>query len=375
MNAITDTNKPQDRNTNLDALRGIFALAVVFSHIALIRYYFGLSDDFLIPVISQLGKIGVTGFFVLSGFLITINLLKEKETDKPVGKKMGSFYLKRILRIWPLYYAVILASIFVFPHIDLLRFTLPPNIQDARALPGSHIYYYALLPQVPLAKSIVLPFAEPTWSIGVEEIFYLIIPVLFLFKKVKKDILIYIAIGFILLKYVLFYTIVDDPMAYPTTLFTLNMLNLCRFECILVGCFAGCMFFEGHKYLEKIGMVHFIAACVLLLLFTATIEYTTYQYYHFAAVFAIIILYAAKNPHTFLNNRVFAFIGKISFSLYMTHELAIVFWHNNAFFMEQAEITPFPWLYIVIPATAILLAFVAYNLIERPFLIIKNRLK
>jgi hypothetical protein len=59
----------------------------------------------------------------------------------------------------------------------------------------------------------------------------------------------------------------------------------------------------------------------------------------------------------------------------MTHELAIVFLHNNAAFMEQAEVTPFLFLYIIIPIAAIALAYVAYQLLERPFLVLKNQVK
>ena len=365
----------QQRNISLDSLRGIFAIMVVYSHIELIRSYFGLSEVFFIPIVSQLGRIGVTGFFVLSGFLITVNLLKTREKDGSAAGKLRGFYLKRLLRIWPLYYAVILLAIFVFPHVPALHFTVPAVLKDARTLPGSHIYYYILLPQVPLAQNTVLPFAEPTWSIGVEEIFYLVIPFFPLFMRVKKNAYLYVAALFIIIKYYLFYMTEDNPTAYPVASFLLNFFNLCRFECILIGCFIGYLYHEQNKYLEKLSILHFIAAFVLLFIFSAIIEYRSYQYYHFAAVFAVIILYAAKNRGTFLNNRVLAFVGKISFSLYMTHELAIVFLHNNSFFREQIDTTPFLALYIIIPLAAILLAFVVYNILERPFLILKERLK
>lgn len=378
MKPQTETTQPvvlQQRNKSLDALRGIFAIMVVYSHIELIRSYFGLSEVFFIPIVSQLGRIGVTGFFVLSGFLITINLLKAREKEGSAGGKLRSFYLKRILRIWPLYYAVVLLAIFVFPHVPALHFTIPAALQDARTMPGTRIYYYILLPQVPLAKNIVLPFAEPTWSIGVEEIFYLIIPFFPLFVNVKKNAYLYVAALFVIAKYYLYYMTVDNPAAYPVASFLLNFLNLCRFECILMGCFIGYLYYTQHKYVEKLGIGHFIAAFVLLFVFSAMVEYRSYQYYHFAAMFAIIILYAAKNANTFLNNRVLAFVGKISFSLYMTHELAVVFLHNNPFFREQIDTTPFLALYIIIPLAAILLAFVVYNILERPFLILKERLK
>src|SRR6185295_9036612 len=63
----------------------------------------------------QNGNLGVNFFFVLSGFLITFLLLNERDLNKKID--VGSFYLRRILRIWPLYFACVLFGFFVFPHI------------------------------------------------------------------------------------------------------------------------------------------------------------------------------------------------------------------------------------------------------------------
>jgi peptidoglycan/LPS O-acetylase OafA/YrhL len=150
---------------------------------------------------------------------------------------------------------------------------------------------------------------------------------------------------------------------------------LCRFDCILIGCFIGYLFFEQHKWVEKLNKYHFFIAWLLLFAAISQVSVYTYQYYQFALCFAIIILYAAKNSGTFLNNRVLAFVGKISFSMYMVHEVAIVALHNNEFFAEQADASPFLWLYIITPLAAIALGYVAYNLIERPFLVLKSRVK
>jgi peptidoglycan/LPS O-acetylase OafA/YrhL len=274
-----------------------------------------------------------------------------------------------------LYYTVILLSIFVFPHIEALRFVLPASIQDARQLPGEHIYYYLLLPQIPLAKSVVLPFAEPTWSIGVEEIFYLLVPALLLFRHVKKYLLLIIGVLFILAKYTLYYTVISNPAEHPIAAFSLALLELSRFECILLGCYIGYLYKEQHPLFLRLTHGHVIAAVVLLIIATAMVRINTYQYYHFAVCFAVIILYAAKKPLPLLNNRVLAFIGKISFSLYMTHEIAIVFLHNSPAFMEQADATPPLFLYVIIPLAAIMLATVSYYVIERPFLLLKSRVK
>jgi Predicted acyltransferases len=364
-----------DRNPSLDSLRGIFAIIVVYSHVSLIRYYFGLSDAILQPMLLHLGRVGVTGFFVLSGYLITVNLLKAKDAEGAVAGKMRSFYLKRILRIWPLYYVMLLLSIYVFPHIDALKFTLPPYVTDARTTPGVYGYYYALLPMVPLSKVIVLPFAEPGWSIGVEEIFYLCIPFLLFFTAFKRNMLLILSLIFILARFSLSTAIAGEFQQYPVTTFVFNLLTYCQFDCILIGCYIGSLFHQGHAWLKKLTLLHFWGAWLLLIVCMGMMQHLSYQYFDFAILFAVIILFAAVNSGTFLNNKVLAFIGKISFSLYMVHELAIVFLHNNSFFAEQIDTYPFLTLNVIIPAATILLAILSYYLIERPFLLIKSRIR
>ena len=91
----------------LNGLRAIAALAVVVSHITLSLDQFGLNSNVFGTDINgspkglDLAGDGVTIFFALSGFLITFLFLKEKENGSISIKK---FYVRRILRIWPLYY-------------------------------------------------------------------------------------------------------------------------------------------------------------------------------------------------------------------------------------------------------------------------------
>src|SRR5688572_28294357 len=82
----------------LNGLRAFAAFAVVISHI---RLAYG---DFGLPTVDGLllARYGVTVFFAISGFLITYLLLQEKQTTGTVDIK--SFYWRRVLRIWPLYY-------------------------------------------------------------------------------------------------------------------------------------------------------------------------------------------------------------------------------------------------------------------------------
>lgn len=102
----------------LAELRAIAALAVVFHHIELFKHREhlpSLFDSFFSGFIDQLGKNGVYLFFVLSGFLITYLLIAERKQHEKIDIK--KFYLRRILRIWPLYYLVVIIAFFVLPQL------------------------------------------------------------------------------------------------------------------------------------------------------------------------------------------------------------------------------------------------------------------
>src|SRR5947208_1964008 len=102
----------QKRLYNLDGLRFMAAWIVLLCHLEVLKPYFGFS-----PVqarfFSNGAQIAVTFFFVLSGFLISYLLLKEKKANPADRINVKKFYLKRILRIWPLYYLLVVLAFFV----------------------------------------------------------------------------------------------------------------------------------------------------------------------------------------------------------------------------------------------------------------------
>ncbi len=104
---------------NLNGLRFFAALVVLISHVELIKSAMGLNNKFRLMERLNLGGFGVYFFFVLSGFLITYLLLKEKERYNSISVK--DFYLRRILRIWPLYYLIFLIGFFILPHLSIIK--------------------------------------------------------------------------------------------------------------------------------------------------------------------------------------------------------------------------------------------------------------
>jgi peptidoglycan/LPS O-acetylase OafA/YrhL len=150
----------------LDGLRAIAILLVLGRHA--VHPYFDAASPIL-PIagwdaaaLLLNGWIGVDLFFVLSGFLITKHLLSR--LDDPNGLALGPYLAKRALRIVPAYYAVLLlVAAGIVP-----MYTIP---QDALSL---RLGYHALFLQDYLPANIVVAF----WSLGVEEKFYLLAPLL-----------------------------------------------------------------------------------------------------------------------------------------------------------------------------------------------------
>ena len=165
---------------NLDAIRFIAALMVYLGHgIAPSYQFLNIKNTFwekLLNFISN-GPTGVYLFFVLSGFLITYLLITEHELNNKVGLK--NFYIRRLLRIWPLYFMVIVFAFVIIP----LATSLAGNYTPA---PSKIIYYLTFLSNFDVLRlfqanlGAVNPLSQNiTWSVSIEEQFYLFWPLIF----------------------------------------------------------------------------------------------------------------------------------------------------------------------------------------------------
>lgn len=170
---------------NLDALRTIAFLFVFSEHVLWSAFKnLNIQDRFLLDFAYNIfanGGLGVSIFFVLSGFLITYLILTE---IKFFGKlDLKSFYIRRTLRIWPLYFLVIA---FVFAGIPFVQHFIGHPQEN----PADLKYYFSFLSNFDLirlgqAGAIGNMQSGITWSVGIEEQFYLLWPLLFLFLPVR----------------------------------------------------------------------------------------------------------------------------------------------------------------------------------------------
>lgn len=159
MSDLYDSYRAQRHFSCLDGIRFISIMAVIWHHTPGARDYHAMTELF------GRGHVGVDFFFVLSGYLITTLLLREEATTGRFS--LRGFYWRRALRIIPLYFLVVTVAAFN----DII---LNGETDKLAILP----YYYLFLANFIAVEDIT--FLDPTWSLSVEEQYYLVWPLLLL---------------------------------------------------------------------------------------------------------------------------------------------------------------------------------------------------
>lgn len=318
-------------------------------------------SSLLIPMFGA-GAYGVDLFFALSAYLITSLLLRERAATAALD--LRGFYLRRILRIWPLYLAfVAFAAISgaLVPGQDLpMRYVIGYSL-----LAGNWVYAFYGLPA---------SFATPLWTVSIEEQFYLAWPLAM--RKASVRAMAAIALGLLVVANA--WRIWLAVSAAPVERIEYNTFT--RLDPIAFGILLALF---GHKLpsftrLQRVALLCGGAATwVAVFAFTVTgnaITVTTWRMalgHPFTALAsAAVLLSVLGAQHGLLRNKTLLYLGKISYGLYVLHEFA----HFCAIRLVHAS-TPFMVLAqsVVGLALTIVLAAASYCWLESPFLRLKER--
>jgi peptidoglycan/LPS O-acetylase OafA/YrhL len=347
----------------LDALR-FFAFFAVFVH-----HFFPITADTYVKigVPSQIaewsaaairaGAFGVDIFFVLSSFLITTLLIHESlETGKI---SLRRFYIRRSLRIWPLYYLFLMFSLFILPFLGLTD-----EIIEFKYVPSFFLFY---------SNWTIAFWGFPTsviailWSLAIEEQFYIVWPVLIKYLKIENIFNLSLLCFFIanMTRILLVFLQVKHPTIWVNTFARLDTIGA-------GGILALYFYLNPSKFVLKKGnAILGILLSIFLVVVCARFSYydgfnSIFSYFLVtcACVIMLISFYSLEFPS------VLAFLGKISFGLYVFHMLSIDLvkqFINSQFLSRFPVLKVFPSFILTV-----FFALVSYFFFEKYWLKLKQ---
>ncbi len=359
---------------NLDGLRFFCFLSVFFYH-SFSTHYANISSSSVYCFIKESlfvnGDLGVNFFFVLSGFLITYLLLKEKELTGKIH--VGKFYLRRIFRIWPLYYLCILFGFIAFPILKHAFGQIPDE-------PANPWYYIAFLGNFDMLKHFPdCSGLSVLWSLAIEEQFYLVWPILLFIVPVKYYPFIFYSV--IAGSFIFRCTLYHNPMAQEIHTFS------CISDMAMGGLAAYYAFRKGRvmtfiKELSKwsIGGIYLMA--IVLYFFSQYIFASEFmspmKRLVVGVVFALIILeqnFSGKSLFKTGNNKTISKLGQYTYGLYCLHMFGILITETV---LNQIGFNNHLWQVLFIEGTLSLaitftIAYISYTFFESRFLRLKNK--
>lgn len=356
--------------SGLNGLRAIAAIAVVFSHATIAMSNFGL-DSFLFgkyadgnPKATLLAGFGVSIFFALSGFLITYLLIVELAKTKTIDIK--KFYIRRILRIWPLYFLYFILSL-----ITLFLYKKPIEMK-------SILFYIFLAANIPFIFGGALGFLEHYWSLGVEEQFYSFWPwIIKLFKD--KLLLAVTSICFSLIFLKILFRLFDITIYNSIPQWPSSFIAVTRFQCMLIGAIGAVLYYNRNKlFIHLVDNKLSQSICWSIIFLVAinkwhTISLLDNEIISIVTVFLIVGQIQKSNRIVNLNVSPFDFLGKISYGIYVIHPLVIFYLTRIIHFTKDESIYNYFIVYFLVFLFTFLFAYLSYHLFESRFLRLKNK--
>jgi peptidoglycan/LPS O-acetylase OafA/YrhL len=298
--------KPARYIPQLDGIRGIAVLVIMLQHVW--GHWSALfTTDGVVQAVVKRGWVSVDLFFVLSGYLITGIVLRGSASATSVLK---SFYLRRAVRIWPLYFALLgfvcIATRLLHQHYPLAPFFL---------------FIQNFLPEFPKPS-----FFDQTWSLCVEEHFYLIWPlcVLFVPRRWLVGLLGLVIVASPLLRLWALESGIVTKLLYTSTQYRLDGIAMGSLLALLPS-----------VYSQSAGRIHFFGRALLAVSLPSTaiclwhlspddLGFRSPMLYTLVALVSTGIVAVATSKesgllHKLLTLNALRYVGRISYGLYMIH--------------------------------------------------------
>jgi peptidoglycan/LPS O-acetylase OafA/YrhL len=322
--------------------------------------------------VANKGHYGVALFFVLSGFLITSMLLHERKQTGTISVR--HFFFRRVLRIWPLYFLLLLFGFVVFPN-------LPAGITTQHSLTW-YALFAANIDEIAVGMNDSLNFLTVLWSVSVEEQFYLAWMFLMLVLPWIKQRKYFLAYAVLLIITSIVFRLLhadDERVLYFHTFSVISDLAIGSIVAYFIH------FYTLKSWVEQwskrsILMGYLLGVTVLFtahLIFNEALE--SLERLVIACFFAFVLLEQifAKNS-LFKMDRIpyFAKLGEITYGFYLFHCIYMYYWSLFFNYYQLTTHAGYFAVYILVCFTSTLLtAQLSWRLIEKPILSLKHRLK
>jgi peptidoglycan/LPS O-acetylase OafA/YrhL len=372
-------NSAKDHVPELDGIRGLAILPVLIYHFV-DRYPkpdSGLS--FIFYKITQAGWVGVDLFFVLSGFLITGILVDTKNNER----FFSAFYGRRLLRIFPLYYIMLMAYFWVGPFLSADLAQQYSSMREHQSW-----FWFYLSNWLFSSASETIPGLY-FWSLAVEEQFYMVWPLLVWLTTTRS--MFFLSLGLIGFSFGIRLILM---LGFDYSAASVYYMTLTHMDGLAVGaCISLAVSLYGVKRNQLIKPTLFGILCLLAILFTALMNsgfafwnknVGLFSYTLLAILFGCMLVYTLRSSvdsiaRKIFNNSFMRLSGKYSYALYLFHVPLANLVQTLVFdrfiprnqVLDKYFITIIPFI-VITSAVSYLFAFISWNLFEKRVLSLKK---
>ncbi|MCX6050899.1 MAG: acyltransferase [Campylobacterales bacterium] len=347
----------------IDFLRGIAVISVVLYHFYALL---GLGGAAIFPYIHYLGLFGVSLFFVISGFLVYSSFLAlYKKYNQDVKHALKKYFINRIFRIFPAYYfnflIVLLLASLTIDTSYLYSLSFIKQILSHLSLTSYFIY-----------KDAGLGFNGAYWTLNIEMLWYLIVPLVVLYFDKTRFIVIAIIISFFM-----FYFL---DVIYENELFNFTKSKVAHLFYYSFQLFPQFIFFGLgiliYKYKVKFPFnkqyLNFILSFCTMFTFIllSKIGIDTFLVRNILLFFVIFILFTLLHNQKFGHFCLISWLGKISYSIYLWHFILLVIMNKSGIL----NLVSFGLVIVLYVVLLLIISSMSYYFIEEKGLDIKAKI-